>query len=54
MGSELYVLRDLVDQLIDGEIIRGRELGAPLGPARLEPAAGPSRAPRGAADVNRD
>jgi hypothetical protein len=26
--AELYKLRDLVDELIDGEIIRGRELGA--------------------------
>jgi hypothetical protein len=26
--AELYKLRELVDELIDGEIIRGRELGA--------------------------
>lgn len=36
---ELYRLRDLVDELIDAEIIRGRELGAPwdlLGSSRQQ------------------
>jgi hypothetical protein len=37
--QELYALRDLVDDLIDGEIIRGRDLGAPwdlLGSSRQQ------------------
>ncbi len=37
--AELYKLRALVDELIDGEIIRGRELGAPwdlLGSSRQQ------------------
>jgi signal transduction histidine kinase len=37
--AELYRLRDLVDELIDGEVIRGRELGAPwdlLGSSRQQ------------------
>jgi hypothetical protein len=36
---ELYALRDLVDQLINREVIRGRELGAPwdlLGTSRQQ------------------